>query len=414
MGHPGFRSISLAGAILLGLVACVTGSRGDRTLRDCADCPLLVVVPAGEFRMGSPVDETSQPGWPPKAGGNERPVHEVRLAKPFAIGQYEVTVRQFAAFITDSNYEPPPGCLDLTLGIARGGPAENPALSWRNPGFAQQPDEPVVCVSWNDAVAYTEWLTKRTGLDYRLPTEAEWEYAARAGTSTAYFWGDDPGLPCLYANTRTAPEVLAREQIVTEGNFPCDDTATTLSPVGRYQPNAFGLYDALGNAFEWTADCNHPDYDDAPTDGSAWLDPRPCVFRVMRGGSAMNGPRQNRAASRGGRPASGHAYNLGFRVARSLDGSWAGTAASMPAAMNEAAILPDGSPGSTLFQQRCAGCHVDRNTFRGVYGTDRVSIADTIRTGGANTMSMPAWADVLSETEIEQLTDYVRRAAGWD
>ena len=369
----------------------------------------MVTLPAGRYWMGSDPAETTQPGWPVRAGGNERPRHEVIITEPFAIGATEVTRAQFAAFVTDSGYTAAGGCMDMR---SQAQVRLDPALSWRDPGFAQRDDEPVVCVSWDDASAYADWLAQRTGLSYRLPSEAEWEYAARAGTTSAYFWGDAESSACRYANTRTAPEHQRRRpgEPPAEPLFPCEDGAEGPSPVGRYSSNPFGLHDMLGNVFEWTADCNHPSYDGAPEDGRAWLDAEPCVFRVMRGGSASNGPRQNRAASRAGRPASGRAPNLGFRVARSLT-TTPGTAS--PAAVAEPLPAAGTGPGADLFHAHCAGCHVDLRTFRGVYGTSLAAVERTIRDGGANTMSMPAWGEQLTGEQIRVLAAHVRKIAGW-
>ena len=399
--------------LALTIAGCSLGSDGTSSagFQDCTDCPRMVTVPAGEFAMGSPEAETVRPGWPPKAGGNERPVHTVKIAAPFAIGTTEVTVAEFAAFVADTGLKVTPGCIDLRGGTK---PVEDPSLSWQNPGFEQSPSGPVTCVSWNDATAYTTWLSRRTGHHYRLPSEAEWEYAARAGSTTPYFWGEDATSACRFANTRTAPEQIRRGLAASEDNFPCDDGAERPADAGSYAPNAFGLHDTVGNVFEWTEDCNHPSYDGAPTDGTAWLDPTACVFRVMRGGSASNGPRQNRAAARGGRPVTGRAPNLGFRVARDLGADTrAGNQAEI-AAPTQSAVLADGSPEAALFAARCAGCHVDRATFRGAYGRDQASVEKTIREGGANTMSMPAWGNELGGDEIRSLAAYVRRVAGWN
>jgi formylglycine-generating enzyme required for sulfatase activity len=173
----------------------------------------------------------------------------------------------------------------------------------------------VVCVTWDDAKAYADWLAKKTGKPYRLLSEAEWEYAARGRTSPgAYprFWfGDDEGDLCRYGNGRD-------QAAGTGGAAPCNDGYQYTSPAGHYEPNAFGLYDMFGNAFQWTADCYHGSYTGAPADGSAWTT-EPCSAQVIRGGSWDGRPRSLRAANRFGFTVEPQESNfLGFRLARTL------------------------------------------------------------------------------------------------
>ena len=194
-------------------------------------------------------------------------------------------------------------------------PESQPVTSWRNPGLAQADSHPALCVSWNDARAYAQWLSRKTGQRYRLPTEAEWEYAARAGTSAARYWGDEPGQACRFANVADQ----SRFQTLSFGQkHECNDGHYFTAPVGSYTQNLFGLYDMLGNVWEWTEDCWNASYAGAPSDGIAWLT-GDCAQRVCRGGSWSTVPRFARSAARH-KNAADHRDNLtGFRLARTLE-----------------------------------------------------------------------------------------------
>jgi formylglycine-generating enzyme len=190
--------------------------------------------------------------------------------------------------------------------------------SWKSPGWDIGDNEPVVCISWNDANAYVQWLSKRTGFNYSLPSEAQWEYAARAGKDTSRFWGDDPHRACQYANVtdQTAwPDGIALNWSV---RHECNDGYFYVAPVGHYRPNAFGLYDMLGNAWEWVQDVFHENYQGAPTDGSVWATGGDQSQRVLRGGSWISSPGYLRSADRN-RYTPGYRFNFnGFRLARTL------------------------------------------------------------------------------------------------
>ena len=161
--------------------------------------------------------------------------------------------------------------------------AEQAGRDWGNPGFPQTDRHPVVCVSWNDAKAYVQWLSNQGGGRYRLPSESQWEYAARAGESGPYSFGDSEGSVCDFANVYDG---TAEQQSNRDYSFvaPCDDGAVYTAPVGGYQPNGFGLHDMHGNVFEWTEDCYHDTYAGAPSDGAAWT-AGDCAHRMYRGGS---------------------------------------------------------------------------------------------------------------------------------
>jgi formylglycine-generating enzyme required for sulfatase activity len=198
---------------------------------------------------------------------------------------------------------------------AKGDYIKSAANEWRDPGFAQGGNHPVVCVNWDDATAYSRWLSQKTGKGYRLPTEAEWEYAARAGTVTGRYWGWENGEACQYANVadQTAAGALAWAANDEKYIFLCTDGNVYTAPVAQYRANSFGLYDVLGNVEEWTQDCYNSRYSGAPTDGSAWLT-GDCSLRVIRGGSWDAVPRFVRSALRVG--VQDRSSGLGFRVAR--------------------------------------------------------------------------------------------------
>lgn len=238
------------------------------SFRECNRCPEMVVVPGGEFIMGSPETEKDRT----KAEG---PQHKVTIASNFPVSKFEATFDEWKA------------CVDARA-------CENISdLHWG------RGNRPVINVSWDDAQQYAKWLAGRTGRPYRLLSEAEWEYAARAGSTTAYPWGDNIG----------------------EGNANCDGCGSEwddkqTAPVGSFKANAFGLHDMHGNVFEWVQDCGTANYDGAPTDGSARTGP--CTSRVLRGGSWSYGPRDLRSANRRPSPANGQSSSRGFRLGRTF------------------------------------------------------------------------------------------------
>ena len=283
--------------------------------RDCEECPLLRVVPAGGFVMGS---NEGEPGRP------EGPMHAVRIERPFALAIHEVTVAQFSAFVEATGYVVDAGCRtlaprareDSSAGVR--GWAFALERSWRDPGLTDplRVDHPVVCVGRVDALAYVAWLSSRTGESYRLPTEAEWEYAARAGSTTRFPWGDRAEQGCAAANLfdRSGRALHDLGWEIAD----CDDGHRELAPVGRLAANAFGLHDLIGNVWEWTADCYRETYDGAPVDGSAVAAGGDCARWSVRGGSWMTRPSRNRAAFRGRDPNDARYAYFGFRVAREL------------------------------------------------------------------------------------------------
>jgi formylglycine-generating enzyme required for sulfatase activity len=206
----------------------------------------------------------------------------VTIARAFALGKFEVTVDQFAAFVKETGYD-----TGSTCDIWKDGTwEERQGYSWRNPGFAQGGSHPAACLSWDDAKAYLAWLSRKTGKEYRLPTEAEWEYAARAGSGGKFHFGDDVADYCRYGNgadqAARAEVPGAREKWTV---LACSDGHAYTARVGSFAANAFGIYDMLGNVFEWVEDCWHDSYAGAPADGSAWVAAGDCAVRVQRGGA---------------------------------------------------------------------------------------------------------------------------------
>ncbi len=324
-----FALAALAGA------AVAQAPAPGTVLRDCADCPELVVVPAGTFRMGSTVDRA--------ASESESPRHPVTIGNAFAAGRTEVTKGQFAAFVKDAGYVPAgKGCVALKLPDLEW--VQDEARDWRNPGFEGGEDHPVVCVSWEDAKAYVAWLSKKTGKGYRLLTEAEWEYAAYAGATSPRPGGEDDKATCQHGNVwddtyEKAYGFPGRGGSTPQGSGPkagdrqnpfdvkkppwylerhwCGDGHVYTAPAGKYQANKFGLHDMIGNAWEWVEDCLNYTYSGAPADGSAWLAGN-CELRVLRGGSWSAVTVDTRIPQRVFRQKTYRRADLGFRIARPL------------------------------------------------------------------------------------------------
>ena len=279
--------------------------RGTK-LRDCDVCPEMVVIPAGKYRMGSPSHEAGR-------DDDEDPVHDVTIWEPLAVGVYEVTREEFGRFVKEAGYFPGKGCRVYRNGEWK----DRSGNSWKKPGFKQRKRHPVVCVSWEDARAYVRWLSGKTEQQYRLLSESEWEYVARAGTETARYWGEGETGQCRHANG--ADRSGKRKYSGWANNIAgCDDGHVHTAPVGSYTKNAFGLHDVMGNVWEWVQDCWNSGYHGAPSDGSAWLS-GDCARRVLRGGSCYVLPRGLRSANRYGSSAGSRYGNGGFRVARTLD-----------------------------------------------------------------------------------------------
>lgn len=279
----------------------------------------MVVVPPGNYLMGSPADDPHQ-----AKDAVEQPQHRVTIHHAFAVGKFEVTRDEYAHFVLETHLRDPDGC---NVHEPPNWPKKM-GLNWHATPFPQTGRDPVVCVSWEEARAYTQWLSKRTGHTYRLLSEAEWEYVARAGTATEAYWGDDEKRDCEFGNGVDLTLVQRFPKVDWETSephnpnpgrvLPCHDGHVFTAPVGSYKPNPFGLYDTMGNVFEWTADCLVKTYAGAPTDGSARTD-GDCSKRVNRGHAWDSNPTGLRSAYRGWDNASTtRVVDLGFRVARDL------------------------------------------------------------------------------------------------
>jgi formylglycine-generating enzyme required for sulfatase activity len=248
--------------------------------------PEMVVLPGGTFTMGSPENE-------PGRLCIEGPQHMVTIAAPFAVAKFAITVEEFAAFISCADYS------SCTTGQSWDGTRwSESGGSFFDPGFVQAADHPAVCVSWGDARAYTAWLSGMTGEAYRLLTEAEWEYAARAGTTAPYWWGS----------------TASQEQ----ANFGRRAKDWRTVPVASFEPNPWGLYQMHGNVWEWVEDAYADNYAGASSSGAAHASCRECKLRVLRGGSWLNGPNGVRSARRHAARPDFRRTDVGFRIARSL------------------------------------------------------------------------------------------------
>lgn len=275
------------------------------SFRECAGCPEMVVLPAGTFRMGSLDNE-------PGRAADEGPAREVTIGQPFAVARHEVTRGEYKAFLNATGHPIGGDCI-----TDRRKPFDwqpDAATNLTDPGFRQTDRHPVVCVSWHDAEAYVAWLNERSGGGYRLPTEAEWEYAARAASSTAYFWGDDVNGGCVYMN---GTDETARDKYPQIEFMRCRDGALNTAPVGSYRPNRFGLHDMTGNVGEWIAGCATSSYAQLGADGRDG--PGDCGKRIVRGGSWGTIPRQQRSAERIRYDPVTRDDSIGIRVVRTLD-----------------------------------------------------------------------------------------------
>jgi formylglycine-generating enzyme required for sulfatase activity len=292
------QSLMLCFALVLMVLAM--GHAKAETFSECPQCPQMVGIPAGKFLMGSPAHE-------PGRFDSEGPQHVVAV-KAFALGKFDITSEEFLTFLRASRYQPAP-CNPL-LGL--GWKLEGRDLAYP-PSQDEPPRWPAVCLSWKDAQAYIAWLNvqvkaahpilaNRTG-PYRLPSEAEWEYAARAGTNSSRWWGEEIG--DAHANCNGCGSQWDNH---------------ILSPVDAFAANPFGLYGMLGNAWAWTSDCWHPSYVGAPANGSSWQEQN-CTKHVLRGGAWNNVPIFIRSASRNSAAADGdydYSSLAGLRVARDL------------------------------------------------------------------------------------------------
>jgi formylglycine-generating enzyme required for sulfatase activity len=296
---------------------------GKRSFRDCPDCPEMVIIPAGAFMMGSP--DTDSAGT-----AQEKPQHQVHIAQ-FAAGKYDITRKEWEAFVTATDRPVTNGCAWTMVAADSGAKpwSQNPHASWRNLGFEQQADHPVVCLSWKDAQDYIEWLSKKSDKQYRLLTEGEWEYAARAGSTNPFPWGTNISHENANYGKETCCAPLASGR----------DKWLYTSPVNAFPPNRFGLYDMHGNVLQFVQDNLSESYANTPTDGTAYKVDAPLKmtgrfakmsgmpsanFHIVRGGDWGDTPAMLRSSARNWSPGPGattdtyRSAGLGFRVARSL------------------------------------------------------------------------------------------------
>ncbi len=266
--------------------------------KECETCPEMVVIPRGDFVMGS---APGQPGHEQ----DEAPTHKVAFGTRIAVARHAVSVAEYETFVALTGYRPGAGCRIFDAGKW----SERSDLSFRNPGFSQGPDHPVVCVNWSDAKAFTDWMTARMNADYRLPTEAEREYFTRAGSTTAFWWGNGIG-----------PDRASYDWSAVFSGSPRAEPRRGTFPVNAFKPNPWGLLQVHGNVSEWVEDCWNGSYKGAPTDGSAWTS-GDCKLRILRGGSWGYSPKDLRSSYREGATSTNRNFNFGFRVVRVLRGA---------------------------------------------------------------------------------------------
>ncbi len=304
---PGLRSLAAtlillaAGPLQSAELSLSTGA----VFQECDDCPEMVIVPPGRFTMGF------------DGGLNEEryegPVREVTIDYAFALGRYEVTQAQYATFVEATGHVSGTGCAIWD------GETWNhmDGKDWRDPGYGRPPalQEPVACVTWYDVKAYVDWIAAVTGQPYRLPSEAEWEYASRAGLTGPYTWGDDPNGGCRFANHYDqSGATKPRPYDAVE----CDDGFVEVAPVGSLEPNGFGLYDMTGNVWEWVQDCYRMPIPAEPTDGSPLEVEGECDRRAVKGGAWSSSLFWQRPTFRGRDPLDRISHIFGVRIARDL------------------------------------------------------------------------------------------------
>jgi len=274
------------------LIVFVSPSSAQNVLlsfQDCDDCPELVALPGGTFIMGSPIEDIGRHESEPLP-------HEVSVAA-FAITTTEISVGAFARFAQATDYQTGGPCWTFTDDV---GWSWRQDAHWQDPLFRQTADHPVACVSWNDAVAYAAWLSEETGENYRLPTESEWEYAARAGTTGPRYWQGPREAVCAHANIN---DISGKNRIWKVAE-PCDDGWLYAAAVGFFAPNPFGLHDMQGNVWEWVQDC----YDDDASNT--------CTTHILRGGAWTETPGAIRITIREWRDPDEHYAWAGFRLVR--------------------------------------------------------------------------------------------------
>jgi formylglycine-generating enzyme required for sulfatase activity len=306
----------LTALLLCWAAAPLAAQAPGETFSDCDVCPEMVVLPSGSFEMGTPLG-----AYEVHEESGEGPPIQVTIRRPFALGKTEVTIGQFQAFVDATGYEVPSGCTVWDKGWIRDAQA-----SWRRPGQPRRPKatHPVSCVNFADALAYAAWLAEVTDRPYRLPSESEWEFAARAGTTWPRPWGANNSfegvsisLTCEHANVY---DVDSQKAFILPWPYArCRDGYADVAPVASFQANAYGVHDMIGNVWEFTADCFTASYWGRPPDERAWVWEGGCERRVIRGGAWISRPANARPARREDAAAETRGNDLGFRVARDLN-----------------------------------------------------------------------------------------------
>ncbi len=301
----------LGGAVLVMLLGISLGAEPAAQPKEITNSigMKLALIPAGKFVMGSPKDE--------KDRSDDEAQHEVEITKTFYLGVYTVTVGQFRQFVKDAGYE------TEAEKDGQGGSGynaetkdfvfEKPKFNWQNVGWEQTDNHPVVNVTWNDALAFCEWLSKKESKKYRLPTEAEWEYSCRAGTKTRFYSGDDVEALKGVANILDAS--FKQKYPQASWAVAWDDGYPFTAPVGKFRPNAFGLFDMHGNVWQWCASWYGAYPKGKVVDPQG---PKEGKRRVLRGGSFLLQPRYVRSADRGKVVPTNRLFNVGFRAAMTL------------------------------------------------------------------------------------------------
>jgi formylglycine-generating enzyme required for sulfatase activity len=307
-----------AAALWLGAAAGAAAQTPGKSFRDCPTCPQMTWVPAGSFTMGVSAADEQREGMPAVVRGRAQPLHQVTFKAPFAVGTFPVTRGEYRAFVQETGRATKDSCYTQHVTDGHSVYEDATGYSWRDPGIPQTDDHPVVCVDFGDATAYAAWLSRKTGHAYRLLSEAEFEYAARGGTRTLFFWGDDRDKACTYANVQdlAGGRSLGDVPMTRDYRAQCDDGYVFTSPVGHFKPNPYGLYDMTGEVWEWVADCWNKTYDGAPTDGSPALT-GDCDLHPTAGGSYGNVIWYAHAGARAFKDYDYRGHSFGFRVARS-------------------------------------------------------------------------------------------------
>jgi formylglycine-generating enzyme required for sulfatase activity len=275
-----------------------------KSVRDCADCPEMIVIPPGTFQMGRDDGEPER---------YEGPVRTITIKHRFAVGKYEVTIGDFAKFVEETGFRTQPGCMQWDGKSA----FFDIAATWDNPKLPgpQSPQWPVVCVTWFEAKAYAEWLSKKAKRPYRLLSEAEWEYVASEGKGQMYPWGPSPDGGCKVANMYDQSAVRAGLNRPVKA-AECDDGQPYVAKVGSLTPNAFGVHDINGNIWEWIEDCYVMPYPATGLDGRPIITQPECYRHGNRGGSWTSDAARHRVTFRGRDPGFLRSQSFGIRVAR--------------------------------------------------------------------------------------------------